>query len=195
MLVCCVKFPRQSLLYHIVQNNTLPSLIKGCMSLLVCMCVYSGCSVACVSAGQGEEGALAALCSRPLAPWINADCLGMTRSSRPHKASERGRGGNAELRGGSRRGRSGGESTESFERAAPFLPLAVSFVLLLPPPHTQTLSLPLSLSFPLSLFITLNLSVSFFIHPLKTNELHSCLCFPGVKMKRSFPDGSPYLPC
>lgn len=71
------------------------------------VCVYSECSVACVSTGQG---ALAALCSRPLAPWINADCLGMTRSSGPHKESERG---NADLRGAAREG-SRRESKESF---------------------------------------------------------------------------------
>lgn len=55
--------------------------------MCVCARVYSGSCVACVSTGQGE-GSLAALCSRPLAPWINADCLGMTRSSGPHRESE-----------------------------------------------------------------------------------------------------------
>lgn len=75
----------------------------------MCVCVYSGCSVACVSAGQGE-GALAAPCSRPLAPWINADCLGMTRSFRPHKESEGG--GNADLRGGCRGGKRRGVHRE-----------------------------------------------------------------------------------
>lgn len=46
----------------------------------------------------------------------------------------------------------------------------------------------------LSLSITLSLSVSFLIHPLKTNELHSCLRVPGVKMKQHFPGYTPYLP-
>lgn len=69
------------------QYNTPLCLIKGYTSLLVRVCTYSGPSVACVSTGQGE-GALAALCSRPLVPWINADCLGMTRSSGPHRESE-----------------------------------------------------------------------------------------------------------
>lgn len=70
-----------------LQCNTPLCLIKGYTSLLVHVCMYSGPSVACVSTGQGE-GALAALCSRPLVPWINADCLGMTRSSGPHRESE-----------------------------------------------------------------------------------------------------------
>lgn len=64
------------------------------MTLLVRQRVYSVSSVACVSAGQGE-GSLAALRSGPLSPWINADCLGMTRSSGPHRKS----GGIADLRG------------------------------------------------------------------------------------------------
>ncbi len=47
----------------------------------------------------------------------------------------------------------------------------------------------------LSLSLSLSIFVSFFIHPLKTNEPHSCLCFPGVKMKQHSPDDRPYLPC
>lgn len=73
------------------------------MAPLVCLCVYSVCSVACVSTDQGE-GALAALCTRPLAPWINADCLGMTWSSGPHKESE----GERRLAWSCRRGRQRG---------------------------------------------------------------------------------------
>lgn len=72
------------------------------MTLLVRQRVYSVSSVACVSTGQGE-GSLAALCSRPLSPWINADCLGMTRSSGPHRKS----GGNVDLRGAAVEGRRG----------------------------------------------------------------------------------------
>lgn len=140
----------------------------------MCVCVYSGCSVACISTGQGEgsSGCLAALCSRPLAPWINADCLGMTRSSGPHKESE----GERRPAWGCRRGKQRGVHRD-FSASDSLLPFTVSFLLLLPSPHTQS-------SLSLSLSITRNLSVSFFIRPLKTNELHSCLCFPGVKMKQ-----------
>lgn len=81
-----------------VPFSTLPTLIKGCMSRL---CLYT-VSVACVSTGQGE-GALAVQCSGPLAPWINADCLGMTWSSGPHKESW----GNAGLHGAAGEGSRG----------------------------------------------------------------------------------------
>lgn len=72
--------------------------------------MHGGSGVACVSAGQAE-GALAALRSRPLARWINADCLGMTRSSGPHRKSE----GERQPAWGCRRG-----AQREARRAAPF---------------------------------------------------------------------------
>lgn len=128
--------------------------------------MYSGCSVACISTGQGEG---------PLAVWqrcapgpslsglmpIVWEWLGAPDHTRRAK-------GNTDLHGAAGEG-CRGESTESFlsERFPStlrcFLPSPSSFTA-----HTKVF---------LSLSITRNLSVSFFIHPLKTNELHSCLCF------------------
>lgn len=44
--------------------------------------------------------------------------------------------------------------------------------------------------FVLPMSITLKFSVSVFIHPLKTNELHSCLWFPEVRSKLRFPESA-----
>lgn len=137
--------------------------------------------------GWVRSGSLAALCSRLLILWINADCLGMTWNCGPHKESE----GECRPAPFCRREKQTGVHRE-FLAGIIFLLLSVSFR---SPSsstmhtHTHTFSLCLP---SLSVFL---LPFSFFIHPLKTTQLYPGLCFPEVKMKQHFCNYSSYLPC